>query len=80
MKKYAPKVVETMYAVLINGNLDSTYDKLSKARKHVKSMRIEEDVQEVRIVKQCTSQTTLDVFTPQVKKTLTAAQFDWIGE
>jgi uncharacterized protein with NRDE domain len=80
MKKYAPKVVETMYAVLINGSLDTTYDKLSKARKYVKSMRITEEVQEVRIVKQCTSQTTLDVLTPQVKKTLTAAQFDWIGE
>lgn len=80
MSKYKPKVVDTIYAVLINDQLSDTFEKLSQARKMVKAMRITEEIEEVRIIKQCTSQTTLDVLKPEITRTLSFAEFDWVGD
>ncbi len=80
MRKYQPKVIDTMYAVLVNDELADTFEKLAEARRMVRTMHITEDVHEVKIVKQCTSQTVLDVLRPEVKRTLSVADFNWIGD
>lgn len=80
MAKNYPKVVDTLYAVLVNDQILDTFNKLAEARKMVRAMRIGEDVQEVKIVKQCTSQTVLDVLKPEIQRTLSFADFDWTGD
>jgi len=78
--RYHPKVVDTLYAVLINKEVADTFEKLSDARKLVRNMRITEDITEVQIIKQCTTQTILDVLKPEIKRTLSATDFNWVGD
>lgn len=75
-----PKVIENIYAVLINGDVKDTFERLAEARKMVKTMRITEDIKEVQIVKQCVTHTVLDVLKPELKPTLTFADLDWTGD
>lgn len=80
MGRYERKVVDTLYAVLVNEEVKQTFDKLAQARKYIKELRITDDIQQVKIIKQCTVHTTLDVLKPQVTKTLSIADFDWVGD
>lgn len=81
MSNNGPKVVETMYAILVNDDVvDREFQTLAKARSYVKNMRMSEDVEKVEIVKQCITHTLLNVYKPKLTRTLVAGDLDFGGD
>lgn len=80
MVKRIPKVVETIYAILVNGELTDSFKSLREARKSVQNLSLTKETKEVQIVKQCVSHTLLDTFKPEISRVLVARDFDWDGQ
>lgn len=77
MKRKQTKVLNSNYLIKVNGEplspiLIGNLDTLSKARKQVKKMIIDDRVQEVAIVRQTVTETVMDTFKPIIQKVLTA--------
>ena len=78
-QKPKPKVVETIYGILVNGELLYSYSSLQEARKQVKTLHISQEIQKVEIVRQNVLQTLIDTYKPEVNRVLVAGDldFDW---
>ena len=77
--KPKPKVVETIYGILVNGELLYSFNSLLEARKKVKTLHITQDINKVEIIRQNVQQTLIDSYKPEVSRILVAGDldFDW---
>lgn len=74
MKRKQTKVLNSNYIIKVNGQplYSSGFGTLSKARKQVKLMPVNEGIEEVAIVRQTVTETVMDTFKPIIQKVLTA--------
>ena len=70
MSRPVPKVILSYYTVRINGTDIINYEKLSEARRYVKSINLHERINTIDIVRYTTTETLLDTFTPVFEKVL----------
>jgi len=77
--KPKPKVVETIYGILVNGELLFSFSSLLEARKKIKTLHIAPNVEKVEIIRQNVQQTLIDSYKPEVSRVLVAGDldFDW---
>ena len=75
MSRPVPKVIQSYYAVRVNGTDIINYEKLAEARQYIKSINLHERIMKIDIIRYTTTETLLDTFTPVYEKVLSSDDF-----